>query len=98
MLPDDGTWQQLAHGEKLFWWREGYTGSEEPQPELAVTARRLDGQAPATESGPPATNAYHADFDWAMLVGMQVARSGCWEITGQYEGHELSFVVWVGAK
>jgi len=96
MLPDDGTWQQLAYGEKLFWWREGYTGSEEPQPELAVTARRLDGQAPAAHSGPLATNAYHSDFHWAMLVGMQVATSGCWQITGHYQGHELSFVVWVG--
>lgn len=96
MLPDNGNWQQLAHGEKLFWWREGYVGSEEPQPELAVTARRLDGQAPAAESGPPATNAYHPDFDWAMLAGMQVATPGCWAITGHYQGHELSFVVWVG--
>ena len=98
MLPDDGTWQQLAHGEKLFWWSEGYVGSEEPQPELAVTARRLDGRAPAAESGSPATNAYHSDFDWAMLVGMQVPASGCWEITGHYQGYELSFVVWVGPE
>lgn len=98
MLPDDGNWQQLAHGEKLFWWQEGYVGSEAPQPELAVSARRLDGQAPTAHSGPPATNAYHSDFDWAMLVGMRVPTSGCWEITGRYQGHELSFVVWVGAE
>lgn len=95
MLPVDGTWAQLARGEKVFWWREGYDGSEEPEPELAMTARRLDGPAPEVHSDPPATNAYHPDFHWAMLQGFTVSTPGCWEITGNYGGHELSFVVWV---
>jgi mono/diheme cytochrome c family protein len=95
MLPVDGRWDQLAHGEKVWWWRDGYNGSEEAQPELRVTARRLDAVAPVAESGPPATNGYHRDFHWAMLVGLRVATSGCWEVTGHYHGEELSFVVWV---
>jgi len=95
MLPADGTWSQLAIFDKVFWWREGYEGSEEPQPELAVTGRRLDAEAPAVEVEPPATNAYHRDFHWAMLAGVSVPTPGCWEITGHYKGHELSFVVWV---
>lgn len=41
MLPVDGTWPQLAHSEKVFWWREGYDGSEEPEPDLAMSARLL---------------------------------------------------------
>lgn len=95
MLPVDGTWPQLAHSEKVFWWREGYDGSEEPEPDLAMSARRLDGPAPEAHSDPPATNAYHNDFHWAMLQGFTVPTPGCWEITGMYGGHELSFVVWV---
>ncbi|HEX6305914.1 MAG TPA: hypothetical protein VFZ76_17080 [Anaerolineales bacterium] len=95
MLPVDGTWGQLARGEKVFWWREGYDGSQEPEPELAMNARRLDGPAPEAHSDSPATNAYHPDFHWAMLQGFSVATPGCWEITGKYGGHELSFVVWV---
>jgi hypothetical protein len=95
MLPVDGTWGQMARGEKVFWWREGYDGSEEPEPELAMSARRLDGPAPEVHSDPPATNAYHPDFHWAMLQGFTVSTPGCWEITGKYGGHELSFVVWV---
>jgi hypothetical protein len=30
-----------------------------------------------------------------MLVGAYVPTSGCWEITGEYKGEKLSFVVWV---
>jgi hypothetical protein len=95
-LPADGRWDQLALGEKVFWWREGYNGAVEPQPQLMVIARRLDAQAPNVEIGPPATNAYHSDFHWAMLIGVELPTIGCWELTGHYDDHELSFVVWVG--
>lgn len=98
-LPDDGRWAQLAHGDKVFWWRVGYSGSSESQPLLWMTATRLDGEG-SVEQEPPATNAYHRDFHWAMLTGFKVPSSGCWEITGHYllEGNEftLRFVVWVG--
>jgi hypothetical protein len=30
-----------------------------------------------------------------MLVGVYVPTPGCWEITGEYRGEKLSFVVWV---
>jgi hypothetical protein len=96
MLPADGQWRQLAYGEKVFWWREGYNGSEEQQPELAMTARRLDGPAPLVAIEPPATNAYHPDFHWAMLTGLRLPEYGCWQITGHYQEHVLSFIVWVG--
>jgi hypothetical protein len=32
-----------------------------------------------------------------MLVGIDIPAAGCWEITGQYKGTTLSFVVWVAA-
>lgn len=95
MLPVGGRWDQLARGEKVWWWRLGYSGRQEPQPELGITARRLDGKAPVAESAPPATNGYHADFHWAILTGFQVPTAGCWEITGHYQDQVLSFIVWV---
>lgn len=95
-LPVDGTWRQLAFGDKVFWWRQGYIGSEEPQSQLSVSGRRLDVlEKPIVLAGAPATNAYHPDFHWAMLNGFGVPAPGCWEITGHYEGHELRFVVWI---
>jgi len=96
MLPPDGKWQQLAAGEKVFWWREGYLGSEEPQPEFSIRAKRLNEEAALVEIEPPATNAYHNDFNWAILTGVDLPSSGCWEITGLYRETSLTFVVWVG--
>ena len=97
LLPRGGTWRGMgpAHNyrDKLFWWREGYSGVTEPRPELIVSARRLDGAAPPAVTS-PATNADHADFGgWAMLVMLEFPASGCWEVTGQYKGQVARFVV-----
>lgn len=99
MLRADGRWWHLprteaGYAQKVFWWREGYNWREEPQPELTVTGQRLDGPAPPLRAS-RATNAFHPSFGSAMLVGVDIPTLGCWEITGRYGGHELSFVVWV---
>ena len=94
-LPADGTWAQLTRGEKVWWWNEAFDGRVEGQPDLGVTARRLDGPAPDVRRDPPATHGYNPSIHWAILTGFSVSTSGCWEITGRYEGHELTFVVWV---
>jgi hypothetical protein len=93
-LPASGSWRQLALGEKFWWWSEEFVLSEDYTPDLRVTARRLDGRAPefnVTE----ATNGYHPSFELAMLIGVQLASPGCWEFTGAYKGHQLTFVLWV---
>lgn len=93
-LPTNGSWRQLALGEKFFWWSEEFDVTEDETPDLTVTATRLDGDTPVFHvSG--ATNAYHASMNWAMLIGVELASPGCWEVSGQYNDHQLSFVVWV---
>jgi hypothetical protein len=98
MLGNDGTWSGLQLGangysQKIFWWRQGYVATDEPNPALTVTATRLDASAPAVTAA-DATNA-SADFGDAMLMGVTLPTAGCWQITGQYRGHDLSFIVWV---
>ena len=98
MLGTDGLWADLpksnsGYTQKIFWWRQGYDASTEPAPELTVTGKRLDASAPALVAS-KATNA-EADFGSAMLVGVDIPTPGCWQITGHYKDHELSFVVWV---
>ena len=93
-LPQSGRWRQLALGEKNFWWSEEFDVSEDETPDLKVTARRLDGDT-ADFQVSEATNAYHESINWAMLVEVDLASPGCWEFTGQYNDHQLSFVVWV---
>ena len=95
----NGVWEALPHNpegytQKVFWWRDGYIWTEEPEPDLVVTGERLD------ESSPPliaskATNAFASDIGSAMLVGVDLPALGCWKITGKYADTELSFVVWV---
>ena len=99
LVPTSGVWPGLPHdgkgyGQKVFWWREGYVWTEEPQPEITVTAERLDASAPVfTSSG--GTNAYADDIGSAMLTGVEFPTLGCWKVTGNYKDAELSLVVWV---
>jgi hypothetical protein len=98
-VPQNGIWFGLPHNpegytQKVFWWREGYVWTEEPEPALTVTGERLDATAPPLNVS-KATNAYASDIGSAMLVGVDFPTLGCWKITGQYEKTELSFVVWV---
>jgi hypothetical protein len=99
-LNRSGTWQGMGpshnYRNKLFWWRKGYSGVTEQRPELVVSGRRLDGEAPPANVS-RATNAHHKDFGgWAMLVMVEFPASGCWEVTGAYQGQTLTFVVDVG--
>ena len=99
LLPTSGRWAGLpyddqGYGQKVFWWREGYVWTEEPEPQITVTSERLDGPATSFKvSG--GTNAYANDIGSAMLTGVNFSTAGCWKITGQYKDAELSFVVWI---
>jgi len=95
----NGTWEALPHNpegytQKVFWWRDGYVWTEEPEPALTVTGERLDAPAPPLNAS-EATNASASDIGSAMLVGIDLPTLGCWKITGKYGDAELSFVVWV---
>lgn len=95
----DGTWHSLpksnaGYGNKVVWFREGYVWTEEEKPQLAISARRLDGEG-VVEKNIHATNGFHPDYNSFMLTGIELPTLGCWEITGEYESHTLSFVVWV---
>src|SRR5688500_7327343 len=48
-LNRSGIWGGMPsrnYRNKLWWWRQGYVGATEPRPELVVSGRRLDGDAP----------------------------------------------------
>lgn len=98
-LPLEGAWRDLPYGgtgysQKVFWWRQGYDWKAEPEPNLTVTGKRLDGEAlPLVAS--KATNAFASDIGSAMLVGVDIPTAGCWEITGKIGEQNLSFVILV---
>jgi hypothetical protein len=83
-------------GQKTFWWSTAFTGgANESNPRITVSGIKLDDPAPRTlPIGGRATNAA-ADFGEAMLVGVTVPSTGCWELTASYKGHSLSYTVLV---
>lgn len=96
MLSDSGSWASLprsatGYSQKTFWWWKDYNPEQDPNPDLSVTGKQLD--APDSHLiASRATNA-SAEFGQAVLVGVEIPSPGCWEITGEYRGHKLSFVV-----
>jgi hypothetical protein len=96
-IPRLGEWDNLPHTpegftQKIFWWSEGYSGTDEPIPDLRVRGERLDRPAPALNAA-RATNAFAEDIGSAMLTGVNFPTPGCWEITGSYEQATLIFVI-----
>ena len=98
-LPESGEWNGLPHtrdgySQKTFWWSEGYSALDEPNPELKVSGKRLDSPTVVLKTS-PAAHAIASDIGSAMLSGVVFPSTGCWEITGQYKGGSLTYVIWL---
>jgi hypothetical protein len=101
-LANNGLWWGLPPGEnggyfqKVFWKFPGYVASIDQTPNLTVSGRQLEGNGAFVNEG-PATNASAIElYGDAILSSAEVPTLGCWELTGEYRGSRLSFVVWVG--
>lgn len=99
-LPPNGIWRGMGpahrYRDKLFWWSYGIRPGSETG--LTVQGRRLDGEAPPADVS-RATNArWPSSGGWTMLVAVEFASAGCWEITGEYLGQKLSFIVSVPSR
>jgi hypothetical protein len=81
-------WQGLRH--KVWWWRPGFDGAGEQSPALAILLREVSSNI-AVALNTPATNGSF-DGESKMLVGIDFPTPGCWQVTGTYGGHTLSFV------
>jgi hypothetical protein len=103
-LTMDGTWklghyrpEDSAFRNKLFWWHEGYDWRTDDPPNLTVTGKRLDAPAPPLTTDDHANNGWTNDSHHPFIVaGIFIPTPGCWQITGDYKGDRLTFVVMVG--
>jgi hypothetical protein len=59
---------------------------------LRVTGKRLDSIAPPLESQSNASGITGHAF---VMSGLDIPTLGCWQITGDFAGDKLTFVVWV---
>jgi hypothetical protein len=95
ILPAHGKWRGLgsAHNyrDKLFLWSKGFEAGLEKN--LTIKGVRLDGASPPAVISKP-TNAHAESLGgWAMLVLVELPSAGCWQITGEYMGERITFVV-----
>ena len=102
VLHKDGTWKGLPYytledptfRQKLFWRRHGNGMRPESEQNLTVTGRRLDAPAPPLHvdrirSGWPLPD------ETFKVVGVNFPTAGCWEIKGQSQDAQATYVVWV---
>lgn len=102
LLAVQGTWnihsnvleEKGGYRTKLIYWRKGFDWRREPQPGLIVIAKRLDREAPQVAAD-PARAVFVTTERPGMMTGIDIPSTGCWELTAQYRGHQLSFVVLV---
>lgn len=98
-LAVDGVWhtkdnvdKKGGYATKLVFWTQGFDWRREPEPELIITALRLDGDSPSVASS--GANAVFVNTNTpAMMTGIDVPTEGCWEVTAYYRGHRLAFTV-----
>jgi hypothetical protein len=97
-----GMGPELNYRNKLWWFSKGYKGLTDPVSFLTVTGRRLDAEDdPAyvksvSEVVESVESAMDGTGNSSMLALIEFPNAGCWEITGEYGGQVLVFVVLVG--
>jgi len=96
IAPSYWTAQGRNLSAKLVFWRVGFDWKQEPLPLLSVKAQRLDSPAPVIWM--PTAHAVKLREDdspagMAMMTGITFPTPGCWEISANYRGKMLSYVV-----
>jgi hypothetical protein len=92
IIDADSGFTNEIYRDKVFWWRKGYDWRTENPPQLKVSGKRLDAPAPPLYAD--GANAAFIKIP-AIVTGIDIPTIGCWEITGDYKGDKLTFVVWV---
>jgi hypothetical protein len=95
VLVHPGPWRSLpvwpeGYRQKIVWWSEGYDAHADPLPEITITGRRLDGDAPPMVVTGANGSWTTVDF---IMSGVNFPTTGCWEIAGRFKGAEVKFVV-----
>lgn len=84
-------------GDRTFWWSENYS-PEDPR-EINVTAEQVNGSAPTVHMSAPAGSGFNPfmlqpTHESVTMIGVELPEPGCWELTAEYKGSTLSYVIW----
>ena len=96
----DGVWQGLhtesGYGNKLFFYSVNFDWNKDRTRRVVITGKRRDAGAPpfVTEGRCCSGGGVPPNY-WFIVAGVDIPAPGCWEITADNRGENLSFVVWV---
>ena len=79
-----------GYRQEIAWYSQGYKAKADPKPAIAISGRRLDGNAPPMVVTGANGSWTTVDF---IMSGVNFPTTGCWEITGKFKGAEVKFVV-----
>lgn len=89
VLDADGDYRH----RKSVWWSENFPGGQvEEQPPITVRWERLDQPDLPPIVSDRGTNAYTDRDGWFMIAGIDPDIPGCWRVTANYKGAQLSYV------
>jgi hypothetical protein len=92
-LSEHGRWPRS--NTLLLWFRKNRDWeSDYPRPELKVRAERIDADGEPAVTVPVITES-KGEHAAVMVIDVGIHKRGCWQISGNYKGDYLAFVVWV---
>lgn len=80
--------------QKTFWWVPGASLSQVPKPDVVVRLDALDDPA-VTVVAEPGELGGNAGLGVFMVVGVEIPRSGCWQVTADHGDASVSYVAWI---
>lgn len=84
-------------GDRTFWWSESYSPDDPGQ--ITVTAEQLEGTAASVQVSESAGTGFNPfmltpTHQSVTHIWIELPEPGCWELTAEYKGASLSYVIW----
>jgi len=101
LIPSNGIWQGMGENynfrNKLLWWEKRNSLNPDNESAIKILATNLS-NGTVLKKPAYAGNIYVGEkfTDWGgMLTALEFSSTGCWQVSGQFEGHKLEFTVLV---
>jgi hypothetical protein len=91
--------KRWLQGDRTFWWSENYSPGDTA--EITVSAEHLSGSAPTVMESAQTGRGFdpfmlEPTHESVTVVGVVLPEPGCWELTADYKGIAIGYVVWFG--
>lgn len=96
--PEGEVSRRWLEGDRTFWWSQNY--SPESPGEMTLTAEQINGSAPTVQESAAAGSGFNPftlqpTHESVTMVVIALPGPGCWELAAEYQGANLSYVLWI---